>query len=68
MAKPRILTEYFNADGQLVTVYKARAPRKAERTWRSFSKYSIYQMGAQAAAMGNRCAVATVDRIGQVSA
>ena len=66
MAKSNIITEYFNAEGQLVTVYRPKAPRKSEKTWRSFSKYSIFQMGAQGTALGNRCATATTDRLGQV--
>ena len=65
MARSDVLTEYTNAEGYLVTVYKPRKARKSERTWRSFSKYSIYQIGHQAASMGTRCARATVDRIGQ---
>jgi hypothetical protein len=63
----KIIAEYTNSDGQLVTVYRPRAPRQGERTWRSFSKYSIFQMGAQGAALGNRCAITTTDRIGRVS-
>lgn len=34
MAKSNILTQYFNAEGNAVTVYKARAPRKSEQGFR----------------------------------
>ena len=43
----RILRQYTGADGVLVTVYKARAPRSGERTW-PMLKGSIANMGAKA--------------------
>ena len=39
--------QYINEQGFLVTVYKARAPRPSEKTWRSGSKYSIANKGHQ---------------------
>jgi hypothetical protein len=44
---PRILNQYFNAEGILVTVYKPRAPRAGERTFPPI-KGSISNMGAKA--------------------
>jgi hypothetical protein len=48
MAKSNILTEYYNGEGVLVTVYKARKPRQGEKTWRGASKYSAYNLGGKA--------------------
>ena len=67
MARSNVLTEYTNAEGHLVTVYKPRKTRKLERTWTPFSKFSLYQMGHQGAALGVKAAAATVDQIGQES-
>ena len=41
----RILTSYTDENGQLVTVYKARKPRKSEKTWLSGSKYTVANIG-----------------------
>ena len=48
MAKSNILTQYFNENGHLVTVYKTRKPRQGEKTWRGASKYSTYNLGGKA--------------------
>jgi len=45
---PRILKQYTNSEGVLVTVYKPRAPRATEKTWKAI-KGSIFNMGAKAA-------------------
>jgi hypothetical protein len=45
--RSKILKEYFNAEGVLVTVYRARAPRAGERTW-PMVKGSAAHMGAKA--------------------
>ena len=45
--KPRnVLSQYTNADGVLVTVYKARKPRATERTWPA-SKGSKWNLGTK---------------------
>lgn len=49
----RILTSYTDENGQLVTVYKARKPRKSEKTWLSGSKYSVANLGAKAVSLRN---------------
>ena len=41
----RILTSYTDETGQLVTVYKARKPRKSEKTWLSGSKFTVANIG-----------------------
>lgn len=48
MAKSNILTEYFNTDGHLVTVYKTRKPRQSEKTWHGAVKYTVSNMGRKA--------------------
>ena len=45
---PRILKQYTNSEGLVVTVYKSRAPRAGEKTWKAI-KGSISNMGAKAA-------------------
>ena len=44
---PRILNQYFNPEGVLVTVYRPRAPRAGERTFPAI-KGSVANMGAKA--------------------
>ena len=51
MAKSNILTQYFNENGHLVTVYKARKPRQGEKTWRGGSKWSMYNLGGKAVSL-----------------
>lgn len=51
MAKSNILSEYFNSEGQLVTVYKARKPRQGEKTWRGGAKWSMYNLGGKAVSL-----------------
>ena len=46
----------------IVKVYPYRKPRKSEKTW-SASKYSIYNMGAQAMKTGKRSVYASCDKI-----
>ena len=46
----------------IVKVYSYRKPRKSEKTW-SASKYSIYNMGAQAMKTGKRSVYASCDKI-----
>jgi len=48
MAKTNIQTQYFNAEGVLVTVYKARKPRQGEKTWRGGVRYSLWTLGGKA--------------------
>lgn len=51
MAKSNILTEYYNTEGVLVTVYKARKPRQGEKTWRGGAKWSMYNLGGKAVSL-----------------
>ena len=49
----RILTSYTDENGQLVTVYKARKPRKSEKTWLSGSKFTVANIGAKSTNLRN---------------
>lgn len=49
----RILTSYTNEDGLLVVVYKARKPRKSEKTWIGGSKFTVANIGAKAKTLRN---------------
>ncbi len=53
---------YMNDLGIIVKVYTYRKPRKEEKTWPA-SKYSIFNIGAQAMKLGNRKARATCDKL-----
>jgi hypothetical protein len=48
MAKSNIASQYTNADGVLVTVYKARKPRQSEKTWFTGAKWSVANLGRKA--------------------
>ena len=55
-------TTYTSESGIIVKVYSYRKPRKSEVTWTA-SKYSIFNIGAQAMKIGNRRAHATCDKL-----
>ena len=55
-------TTYTSESGIIVKVYSYRKPRKSEVTWTA-SKYSIFNIGAQAMKTGNRRAHATCDKL-----
>ena len=59
----RILKTYVNSDGVKVTVFPMYSARADEKTWKAASKYSIYNVGAQASKIGNRKIQATCDSI-----
>jgi hypothetical protein len=46
-------TTYTNSLGQTVTVYAMAKPRPSERTWRGAAKYSLANLGHQAASLRN---------------
>jgi|688.fasta_scaffold287266_3 hypothetical protein len=48
MAKSNILSQYTNADGVLVTVFKPRRPRQSEKTWITGAKWSVANLGRKA--------------------
>jgi hypothetical protein len=48
------LKTYINDSGIPITVYATMKPRKEERTWIANSKYSIFNIGHQAAMTGRR--------------
>jgi hypothetical protein len=50
----KVLQSYVTSDGVKLTVYAMAKPRPNERTWKGASKYSVYQLGAQAAKTGRR--------------
>ena len=49
----RILTSYTNEDGLLVVVYKARKPRKSEKTWIGGSKFTVANIGRKGQSLRN---------------
>ena len=55
-------TTYKTESGTIVKVYSYKKPRKEEITWTA-SKYSIFNIGAQAMKLGNRKAHATCDKL-----
>jgi hypothetical protein len=57
------LNSYINADGIKVTVFASAKPRKLERTWVPFVKYSIYNLGHQAVLTGRYNIRATAENI-----
>jgi hypothetical protein len=50
----RILSQYTNEDGLLVTVYKPRKPRQSEKTWIGGSKFSLASIGGKGATLRNK--------------
>lgn len=50
----KVLQSYLTSDGVKITVFASAKPRPNERTWTGNSKYSIYQLGHQAAKTGRR--------------
>jgi hypothetical protein len=55
----KVLQSYVTSDGVKLTVYAMAKPRTNERTWHGASKYSVYQLGAQAAKNGRRSVYST---------
>jgi hypothetical protein len=55
----KVLQSYLTSDGVKITVFAPAKPRRNERTWSGNSKYSIFQLGHQAAKTGRRAAQAT---------
>jgi len=53
---------YMNDLGIIVKVYSYRKPRKEEKTWTA-SKYSIFNIGAQAMKLGRRSVRAECDAL-----
>ena len=53
---------YMNDLGITVKVYTYRKPRKEEKTWTA-SKYSIFNIGAQAMKLGRRNVRAECDAL-----
>lgn len=51
MAKSNILTQYFDENGNMVTVYKTRKPRQSEKTWHGAVKYTVANMGRKASGL-----------------
>lgn len=59
--REQLAEAYSNFDGRVVEAAMAN-PRPAERTFRN-NKYSIFNMGRQAACLGGRGFNAEVDRV-----
>jgi hypothetical protein len=58
----KVLQSYLTSDGVKITVFAPAKPRANERTWTGNSKYSIFQIGRQAAKIGGGRAQATPDQ------
>jgi len=55
-------TTYKTESGTIVKVYSYKKPRKEEKTWTA-SKYSIFNIGAQAMKLGRRSVRAECDAL-----
>lgn len=63
MKERGVQDQYITSDGVKITICKPYAPRKGERTWIGNSKFSVFNLGAQAAKNGRRGARVTPDTL-----